>query len=148
MESTFIMIKPNGVASGLVGEILGRYEKSRLSLRGIRIGHFSKEKFAGFYAEHEGKPFFDGLVDFMSSGPAVVAVLYGEKAISAARTINGATNPDNADPGTIRFDFAPDVGKNIVHSSDSPESAQREIGYWFEESELVQFAPKSFKCSD
>jgi nucleoside-diphosphate kinase len=144
MESTFVMIKPNGVQNGLIGEIIGRYEKARLSIRGIQIDHFSKEKMGGFYAEHKERPFFGELVDFMTSGPTVLLVLQGENAIEKARAINGATNPADAAPGTIRHDFAPNVGENIVHSSDSLESSQREIGYWFQEEQLVQFSPHSW----
>ncbi len=134
MESTFVMVKPNGVAGGLIGEIIGRYEKSRLAVSAIQIKHMTQDEAEGFYAEHKERPFFGELVEFMTSGPTLLLVLKGENAVEAARTLNGATNPADAAPGTIRYDFAPDMGKNIVHSSDSVESAQREISYWFSES--------------
>jgi nucleoside-diphosphate kinase len=146
METTFVMIKPNGVKASLIGEIIARYEKSRLSVAGLRIQNLPKEKVEDFYGEHRGKGFFDGLVEFMTSGPVVIMALRGEKAVEKARAINGATNPDNAAPGTIRFDFAPNVGENVVHSSDSTESAQREVSFWFTEKDLVNYPPKSFKC--
>ena len=146
MESTFVMIKPNGVKNGLIGEIIGRYEKARLSIAAIQIKQINQKEAEGFYAEHKERPFFKELVDFMSGeGPTILLVLSGVNAISVARTLNGATNPADADAGTIRYDFAPDVGKNIVHSSDSTESAQREINYWFPNSaDLVNYTPFSF----
>jgi len=147
MESTFIMIKPNGVSAGLTGEIISRYEKSRLSLRAIKLVHPSTKEMEGFYAEHSERPFFGELTEFMSSGPIILAALHGENAVENARKINGATNPAEAEPGTIRFDYAPDVGKNIVHSSDSVESAEREINYWFTADELVNAQPVSFKVA-
>jgi len=146
METTFVMIKPNGVSHGLVGDIINRYEKSRLSLSALSIKNLPREKVEEFYGEHRGKPFFEGLVQFMSSGPVVLLALHGENAVERARTLNGATNPEQAAPGTIRFDYAPNVSENIVHSSDSVTSAQREVHFWFQAHELVSYAPKSFKC--
>lgn len=139
METTFVIIKPNGVKGGIVGEIIERYEKARLSLTGLKIKNLSKKEVEGFYAEHKDKGFFGELVAFMTSGPAVVMALTGEKAVEKVRFMNGATNPKNASAGTIRHDFAPNTGENIVHSSDSPESAAREVAYWFEKSELVSY---------
>ncbi len=139
MESTLVIIKPNGVSGGLVGEIVGRFEKSRLALKAMKLKQVSRAEAEGFYAEHKERPFFPELVDFMSSGPVVLLALQGEKAIEAVRGMNGATNPKNALPGTIRFDFAPSTGANIVHSSDSSQSAAREISFWFQDSELVEY---------
>lgn len=139
MQKTFVMIKPNGVQNGLIGRVISRYEGSGLSVCGIKIIHPSTDQVEGFYAEHKGREFFEPLVEFMSSGPTIMMVLGGNEAIKAARAINGATNPDDAAPGTIRYDFAPNTRMNVVHSSDSEESAQREMLYWFDETELVDY---------
>jgi nucleoside-diphosphate kinase len=143
-ESTFVMIKPNGVKSGLVGQIIDRYQKARLAIAAIDIKKMSREEAANFYAEHKERPFFDSLLDFMAAEPVVQMVLHGTNAIEAVRKINGATNPNEAEPGTIRYDFAPGVTFNVVHASDSVESAQREIGIWFKDEDLVMYEPKSF----
>lgn len=139
MEATFAMVKPNGMEHALLGRILSRYEASGLALQAIRIVKMSRDEAEGFYAEHKGKGFFEELVGFMTSGPVALLVLGGDQAVSVVRTINGATNPADAAPGTIRYDYAPNVGMNVVHSSDSPESAKREIGYWFKPEELVSY---------
>lgn len=139
METTLLIIKPNGVRGGLIGEILARFEKSRLAVAGMKLKTPSKAEVEGFYAEHKERGFFGELVSFMSSGPVVLVALRGERAIEAVRAMNGATNPKNAAPGTIRYDFAPNVGENVVHSSDSPESAAREVAYWFQKSELYEY---------
>ncbi len=144
MQTTFVIIKPNGVRGGLIGEIIARYEKARLSVAAIRLGVITREQAEGFYAEHKERGFFGELVDFMTSGPVVLLALRGEKAVEAVRHMNGATNPANALPGTIRYDFAPNTGENVVHSSDSPESAAREVAYWFKADELTEYAPASF----
>ena len=141
MQSTLLIIKPNGVKGGLIGEIIGRFEKARLGVAAIRIQNLTRKEAEGFYAEHSERGFFGELVDFMTSGPVVLVALRGEKAVEAVRQMNGATNPQNALPGTIRYDFAPNTGENVVHSSDSPESAAREIAYWFKADELVEYAP-------
>ncbi len=143
MQTTLVIIKPNGVRGGLIGEILSRYEKSRLAVAAIRIRAITRAEAEGFYAEHKERGFFGELVDFMTSGPVVLLALRGEKAVEAARHMNGATNPANAMPGTIRHDFAPSTGENVVHSSDSPESALREVAYWFDASELTEYVPDS-----
>ncbi|HAO98483.1 MAG TPA: nucleoside-diphosphate kinase [Fibrobacteres bacterium] len=143
MQTTLVIIKPNGVQGGIIGEIIARYEKARLSIAALRIRNITREEADGFYAEHRGKGFFTELVDFMTSGPVVLLALRGEKAVEAVRQMNGATNPKNAQPGTIRFDFAPSMGENVVHSSDSPESAAREVAYWFKDSELVNYPAAS-----
>ncbi|HNY29342.1 MAG TPA: nucleoside-diphosphate kinase [Fibrobacteria bacterium] len=142
-QRTFAIVKPNAVRSALVGEILRRYETARLKIVGAKLVHASREKVAGFYAEHEGRPFFPGLVDFMSSGPILVLALEGDNAIADVRALNGATDPAKAAPGTIRHAFGPTMGSNVVHSSDSPESAAREISYWFSADELFSYAQKS-----
>ena len=143
METTLVIIKPNGVKGGLIGEIIARYEKARLAVAAMRMRKISAAEAEGFYAEHKGKGFFGELVGFMTSGPVVLMALRGEKAVEAVRQMNGATNPKNASPGTIRYDFAPSMGENIVHSSDSPESANREVAYWFKPEELSAYNPRS-----
>jgi nucleoside-diphosphate kinase len=139
MESTLVIIKPNGVKGGIIGEIISRFEKARLSVSGLKAKSLTKAEAEGFYAEHKERGFFGELVGFMTSGPVILIALSGEKAVEKVRTINGATNPANASPGTIRHDYAPNTGENIVHSSDSAASAAREIAYWFEKSELVSY---------
>jgi len=133
MERTLILVKPDAFARGLTGEILARFE--RKGLRIVRLRHMvvSEELARRHYAEHEGKPFFGELVAFITSGPLVALVLEGEEAITAARQVIGATNPLEAFPGSIRGDFAVEVGQNMVHGSDSPESAQREATLFFPE---------------
>jgi len=130
-ERTLVMIKPNGVADRLIGEVISRFEKARLSVVRLELKNLSVEQARAFYKEHEGKHFFDGLLAFMTSGPMVAMVVEGENAIAAVRAIAGATNPKEALPGTLRFDFAPDTTRNVVHASDSQKSAQREIGFHF-----------------
>lgn len=144
MESTLVIIKPNGVKGGIIGEIISRFEMSRLSVSGLKAKSLTKQEAEGFYAEHKDRGFFPELVSFMTSGPVILIALSGEKAVEKVRTINGATNPANASPGTIRHDFAPNTGENIVHSSDSAESAAREIAFWFEKSELVSYPAHSY----
>jgi nucleoside-diphosphate kinase len=143
MQTTFVIIKPNGVRGGLIGEILARYEKARLAVSAIQLRAITRAEAEGFYAEHKERGFFGELVDFMTSGPVVLLALRGEKAVEAVRHMNGATNPANALPGTIRFDFAPGTGENVVHSSDSPESAAREVAFWFKPDELIEYTPAS-----
>ena len=144
MESTLVIIKPNGVKGGIIGEIISRFEKARLSVSAVKIRNLAKSEAEGFYAEHKERGFFGELVGFMTSGPVVLLALSGEKAVEKVRTINGATNPANASPGTIRHDFAPNTGENIVHSSDSAASAAREIAFWFEKGELVAYPAYSY----
>jgi len=143
METTLLIIKPNGVSGGLIGEILARFEKSRLAVAAMKLKTLSKAEVEGFYAEHKERGFFGELVAFMTSGPVVLVALRGEKALEAVRAMNGATNPKNAQPGTIRYDFAPNTGENVVHSSDSAESAAREVAYWFKPEEIVDYPPYS-----
>ncbi len=137
MERTFIAIKPDGVQRGLVGEIIRKFEKKGFKIIGLKILQLDRQTAEKHYAEHVGKPFFEGLVSFITSGPVVAMVLEGVDAIVAARKLMGATNPANADPGTIRADYAHTMQRNIVHGSDSPASAEREIAIFFNESELI-----------
>ncbi len=136
MERTFSIIKPDAVAKDVIGEIVCRFEKAGLRIVASRMEHLTVDKAKGFYAEHDGKGFFQDLVNYMSSGPVVVQVLEGEGAIALNRQLMGATNPADADAGTIRADFAESIEANAVHGSDSPESAAREISYFFEPDQL------------
>ena len=136
MERTFSIIKPDAVAKNVIGEIVSRFEKAGLRIVASRMEHLTVDKAKGFYAEHDGKGFFQDLVNYMSSGPVIVQVLEGEGAIALNRQLMGATNPADADAGTIRADFAESIEANAVHGSDSPESAAREISYFFEQGQL------------
>jgi nucleoside-diphosphate kinase len=137
MERTFLAIKPDGVQRGLAGEIIQRFEKKGFQLVGLKLMQVTRQQAETHYAEHSAKPFFGGLVDFLTSGPIVAMVWEGDNVIETARKMMGATHPKNADPGTIRADFAVDLARNIIHGSDGPESAQREIGIFFTPQELV-----------
>ncbi|NLW23699.1 MAG: nucleoside-diphosphate kinase [Clostridia bacterium] len=137
MEKTFVMIKPDGVQRGLVGEILQRFERKGFKIKGLKLLQVTEELAAKHYEEHIGKPFYPELVEYITSGPVVAMVLEGNSVISEVRKINGATNPLEAQPGTIRGDYAQDISMNIIHGSDSPDSAQREIAIYFSEDELV-----------
>ena len=131
VERTLVLVKPDGVRRGLSGEIVARFERRGFKLRGARLLKISKATAQTHYAEHKGKPFFGELVAFITSGPVLALALEGESAISMVRTMMGATNPANAAPGTIRGDLATEMGENIVHGSDSKESARRELGLFF-----------------
>ena len=131
MERTFIMVKPDGVAKGLVGEVIARFERKGLTLGAMRMLTIPAEMAQEHYGEHVGKPFFESLVTFITSGPVVAMEWTGDSAVSVGRTLVGATDPKVAAPGTIRGDFAIEIGENIVHASDSPESADRELGIFF-----------------
>ncbi|KAH8930040.1 nucleoside diphosphate kinase [Atractiella rhizophila] len=133
MEQTYIMVKPDGVQRGLVGEIIGRFEKRGFKLVALKFVHASKEHLEKHYADLSSKPFFPGLVKYMSSGPVVAMVWEGKDVVKQGRAMLGATNPLASAPGTIRGDFAIDVGRNICHGSDAVESAQKEIALWFPE---------------
>jgi len=137
LERTLSIIKPDGVAKGLIGEIIRRFENNGLKIRAMKMLHLTKKEAEGFYIVHKERPFYNSLTDFMSSGQIVVMVLEGKDAIKKNREIMGATNPKDAAPGTIRRDFGTDVEKNTVHGSDSPESAAFEIGYFFSSTEMV-----------
>lgn len=136
IERTLSIVKPDAVEKNLIGKIVSRFEKAGLKPVAIKMLHLSRPQAEGFYAEHRERPFFGELVDFMTSGPVVVQVLEGESAIALNREIMGATNPENAEEGTIRKDFAESTGRNAVHGSDSEQSAAREIAYFFEPGEI------------
>ena len=131
MERTFVMIKPDGVQRGLIGEIISRFERRGLKIVAMKFMHVSRELAEKHYAVHKGRPFYDGLIEYITSGPVVAMVLEGTSAISVARSTMGATNPADAAPGTIRADFGIEIGRNLVHGSDGPETASFEIGLWF-----------------
>jgi nucleoside-diphosphate kinase len=138
VERTLSIIKPDAVAKNLIGKIYSRFETNGLQVVGSKMVRLSDELAGGFYAEHRERPFFPDLIEFMTSGPVVVQVLEGEGAIAKNRELMGATNPQEAAEGTIRADFATSIDANAVHGSDSPESAAREIGYFFAASELCE----------
>jgi len=131
VEQTLSIIKPDGVQKNLIGEIYGRFEKAGLEIVAARMMHLSKEQAEGFYAVHSERPFFNDLVSYMTSGPVLVSALSGEAAIAKHREIMGATNPSEADAGTIRADFAESIEENICHGSDAQETAAVEIAYFF-----------------
>jgi nucleoside-diphosphate kinase len=139
MEKTFLMVKPDGVQRNLIGEIVSRFEQKGFQLVGGKLMNISKELAEEHYGEHKERPFFGELVDFITSGPVFAMIWEGENVITTARQMMGSTNPKDAAPGTIRGDFGVTVGKNIIHGSDSPESAVREIGLFFNNEELVQY---------
>jgi nucleoside-diphosphate kinase len=136
-ERTLVLIKPDAVERGLAGEILGRLERRGLALRGAKLVQVDRTLAEEHYAEHREKPFFGELVEFITSTPTLALVVEGEGAIKVVRTTMGATNPADAGPGTIRGDYALAMPNNLVHGSDSPESAEREIALWFAADELV-----------
>jgi len=136
IERTFSIIKPDAVAKNVIGEIYSRFEKAGLKIIAAKMLHLSKDQAEGFYAVHKERPFFNDLVEFMTSGPVMVQVLEGENAISLNRAIMGATNPKDAEPGTIRADFADTIDENAVHGSDGPDTAEAEITFFFPEQEI------------
>ena len=136
IERTLSIIKPDAVAKNVIGEIISRFEKAGLRVVAAKMAHLSREQAEGFYAEHRERPFFKDLVGFMTSGPVVVQVLEGEGAIAKNRDLMGATNPQEATAGTIRADFAETIDANAVHGSDSASSAEREVRYFFDDSEI------------
>ena len=137
IERTLSIIKPDAVAKNVIGKIISRFEENNLFLVAGKLVHLSDEMASGFYAEHEGKPFFNDLKKFMTSGPVFVQVLEGENAVQKNRDLMGSTNPKEAPPGTIRADFANSIDANAVHGSDSVESAKREIEYFFNTEEIL-----------
>lgn len=137
MECTLSIIKPDGVARGLVGKVIQRIEGLGLKIVALKMVHLSQAQAQGFYAVHRDRPFFEGLTAFMSSGPAVVMVLQGENAIARWRDLMGATDYRKAAEGTLRREFATDIEKNVVHGSDAPETALFEIGYFFNRFEII-----------
>jgi nucleoside-diphosphate kinase len=136
IERTLSIIKPDAVAKNAIGEIYTRFEKAGLQIIAAKMMHLTQEQAEGFYAEHKERPFFGALVSFMTSGPVIVQVLEGENAVLTHRDLMGATNPAEAEAGTIRADFAQSIDENAVHGSDSVDSAAREISYFFADGEL------------
>ncbi len=139
MERTFVMIKPDAVQRGLIGEIISRLERKGLKIVAMKMLNVSKDLAERHYAEHREKPFFQSLVDYITSGPVVAMVVEGKNAVKVVRTLVGATNPQDALPGTIRGDFGMDIGRNVIHASDSLESAEREISLFFKPEEIVEY---------
>lgn len=131
VEKTYSMIKPDGVANGHIGEIVNRIERAGLKIEQMELSQVTADQAKANYAEHEGKPFYDGLISYITSGPVVKMVVSGEGAVAKMRSLMGATNPAEAAPGTIRGDFGLVMDANVIHGSDSPESAEREIGIFF-----------------
>lgn len=136
MERTFVMVKPDGVQRGIAGQVISRFEAKGLKLAAARLMTIDSELAARHYGEHVGKPFYEKLVRFITSGPVLAMVWEGEDAISVVRTLVGKTNPKEAGPGTVRGDYGMTTGKNIIHASDSPVSAEREINLFFSEKEI------------
>jgi len=140
-DRTFLAIKPDGVQRNLVGEIISRLEKKGFTLVAMKLVQVSKEQAENHYGEHKGKPFFEGLVNFITSGPVVAMVWQGKGVVEASRKLIGVTKPLESAPGTIRGDFGIDVGRNIIHGSDSADSAKREIALWFHDNEIHGWKP-------
>ncbi|MBF2035521.1 MAG: nucleoside-diphosphate kinase [Leptolyngbyaceae cyanobacterium T60_A2020_046] len=141
MERTFLMIKPDGVQRGLVGEVIRRFETKGFTLVGLKLMAVSRELAEQHYDVHRDKPFFGGLVDFITASPVVAMVWEGDGVVASARKIIGATNPLSAEPGTIRGDYGVTIGRNLIHGSDAVETAQREIALWFKDEELAAWEP-------
>lgn len=139
IERTFLMVKPDGVQRGIVGEVLERFEARGMKICAIKMMRIPRELAERHYAEHKGKTFYEPLLQYITSGPVVCMVLEGENVVATVRTMMGRTNPQDASPGTIRADFAQVTGRNIVHGSDSPESAKREINLFFNDYELQRY---------
>ncbi|WP_082233991.1 nucleoside-diphosphate kinase [Halobacillus massiliensis] len=139
MEKTFLMIKPDGVQRSLIGDITAKFERKGFKLAGAKLMQIDRTLAEEHYGEHKGKPFFNELVDFITSGPVFAMVWEGENVISTARLMMGATNPKESAPGTVRGDYGVNVGKNVIHGSDSSESAEREIGLFFNKQELIDY---------
>ena len=139
MQKTLVLLKPDAVQRGLVGELVSRLERKGLKLVGMKLVRMDAALARHHYAEHVDKPFFKGLAEFITSGPLVAMAIEGEDAICMVRTLMGETNPANAAPGTVRGDYAVSIGLNLVHGSDSPESAQRELALFFKEDEILEY---------
>ena len=136
IQRTLSIIKPDATSKNIIGKIIDRFEENGLKVVAGKLIHMDPAKAAGFYAEHEGRPFFPNLVEYMTSAPVFVQVLEGDNAVLKNRELMGATNPSEADPGTIRADFAETIDANAVHGSDSEDSAAREVSYFFDDSEI------------
>ncbi|MCY7322334.1 MAG: nucleoside-diphosphate kinase [Phormidesmis sp. CAN_BIN36] len=141
MERTFLAIKPDGVQRKLVSEIIGRFETKGFTLVGLKFMNVSRELAEQHYGVHKERPFFGSLVEFITSGPVVAMVWEGDGVIAASRKVIGATNPLTAEPGTIRGDLGANIGRNLIHGSDAPETAQSEIALWFKAEELINWQP-------
>ncbi len=139
MEKTFLMIKPDGVQRGLVGEIVKRFEAKGFKMLGMKLIQVSEELAGQHYAEHVGKPFYPGLIEYITSAPVMAMCFAGQDVVAQARKMMGSTNPADAAPGTIRGDFGQDIGRNIIHGSDSVESAEKELAVYFKAEELVSY---------
>lgn len=139
VERTYLMVKPDGVQRNLAGKIISKFEKKGFKIVGLKMFKIPRELAEKHYGEHVGKPFFGALVDYITSGPVVAMVIEGRNAVSAARDMMGATDPLKAAPGTIRNSFGMDIGRNVIHGSDSPASAEREVNIFFREDELVSY---------
>ena len=138
-QRTFVMVKPDGVERGVIGEVISRLERKGLKIVGMKMLKIGEELAKNHYAEHKEKPFFDSLVAYITSGPVVAMVVEGKEAIRVVRTLVGATNPVDASPGTIRGDFGMDLGRNIIHASDGKETAEYEINLWFKREEICDY---------
>ena len=139
VERTFALLKPDAVQRGLAGRILSRFEQRGLKIVGLKMMRASRQLAESYYAEHKGKPFYEPLMSYITSGPVVAMVLEGDGAVAIVRKMMGKTNSAEAEPGTIRGDFALTIGRNVIHGSDSPESAKREIGFFFKPEELQEY---------
>ena len=139
MESTLVLVKPDGVQRGLIGEVISRLEQRGLRLVAAKFMNVSRELAETHYAVHKGKPFYEGLIDYITSAPVMAMVWEGPNAIAAVRQTMGATRPTEASPGSIRHDYALEVGRNLTHASDSPENGEHEVALWFEPDELVHW---------
>jgi nucleoside-diphosphate kinase len=140
MERTFVMIKPDGVQRALIGQVICRLETKGLKLVAAKMLHIDGELASKHYGEHVGKPFYEPLISYITSGPVLVTVFEGKNAVSCVRTVVGKTNPQEADPGTIRGDFGMETGRNIIHASDSTESAAREIALFFSDDDIMDYS--------
>ena len=139
MEKTLVLVKPDGVQRGLIGTVIGRIESKGLKIAGLKLIHVSEELAKEHYGEHVDRPFFGDLVSFITSSPVVALAVEGDNAVSVVRTLMGGTNPQEADPGTIRGDFGMTIGMNLVHGSDSVESAERELNLFFDKNEVFDY---------
>lgn len=145
-ERTFLMVKPDGVQRGLVGNVINRMEKKGFKLLAMKMMHIKRDLASRHYGEHKGKPFYEGLIDFITSAPVVAMIWEGDDVVQMVRTLIGATDPRKADPGSIRGELAVFTGKNIVHGSDSIESAKREIDLFFEDDDLCSYSLPTESC--
>lgn len=139
MERSLVLVKPDGVQRGLVGEVISRLERRGLRLVGAKFVQVSRDLAEQHYAEHKGKPFYDGLISYITSSPVMAMAWEGPNAVAAIRQTMGSTKPTEAAPGSLRHDFALQVGRNLTHASDKPETGEREVGLWFQASELVSW---------